>query len=1120
MIANPIGKFTAALVTAQNSNSLSLANLNFDFTLVKLEAPAEFEGLGMTISKQRKKDAEDGTLHKCARKLGALFEGDIPSTPKLFRAYGNRVSDISSQASVNPQGTQGRDGIFANHIGADAASIWAAVTSGAGAIAVHLLACMLARIFTGPEATAIWAELVEKQKVRLQNNSKGTLYAHEQEASIRAAQQDISRRELAEWDASARAWIQSADQAKELQHKQMMLILNNVSIPVNSEPETYESVMNAWKGALEAMENLVQGIPQRIQDGAALLGISAWHMYPDMVVLKEKPVDVKQKDPLFKDTALLTLGLEAVGRKSVSWSLPLSRLQYYGEPVRTERSAGQDNTRITAKEFSYVILGGLFGGWKDFAPTPEVGLQWLEPLANLTKDPSYASSLETSKLSDLRFWLSYLHRAAQSLVNSSGVEGKIARQLYRFGTRRSRFLYAPHSTPPPLFGISHLSNLIPILVDDDAQVNFLRKVIPQLGLSPNDCIIRFRPLGHKVTFDYTTIEPTTSTSYTIWLTMTEEEIAQYCVHGVLHPVIKEKIKDTSKHYLPALKITGFRGKNERLAFGTGASFRNAAESLRAFNRGGTGVVGTVELVFIAGDPNSAAIFSTSTLSKQYSYNCISEKDMKWVMGHDQIDRTRFLEYLSESEASSHGYTRFGSTRKQEFMKSIAVTWEVQVLKACAAIGELYTSLPGASISTLVFETPLSAAKWIPGFQEESRDFRRSEALFSNPTSDAQTEHGCGLTLQQSFACICMLDSGTCNLDPDALDNIFALSTGNSIFVAGALLCDPFEAPKAEVRRVTGNIGRAGISLLLPPPEPKILKRSSANWSVIDHGTFDGTPEDGFQKTSIHLSFTEYEFALKVGNRDRHIIDRPINLLETLVSVYDGSRWVADLDILEALDAMRYRIGGSRAKCIPPHRISDELKLACEKRPRTKFQEARHLYPLSTIITIDNWDELLDPPGYEESQVMVVRAHKNWLARLALATVCWKKGLKTIVASDTTCWPCMSLLLADRVDKDDLQPALDKLTLEMSASGFQDYYREQNDPDIENTSDMEVNMSEDGGDLLTYHIPTNKWDQTQGGIQKLQTSPHGEILDKVQGDNDQEAKEICLESVETQAVIIY
>jgi hypothetical protein len=93
-MANPIGKFTAALVTAQNENSLSLASLNLDFTLVKLEAPAESKGLGMMISKQRKKDAADGTLHKCARKLGALLEAIFLSPPSCFKhmATGSQIS--------------------------------------------------------------------------------------------------------------------------------------------------------------------------------------------------------------------------------------------------------------------------------------------------------------------------------------------------------------------------------------------------------------------------------------------------------------------------------------------------------------------------------------------------------------------------------------------------------------------------------------------------------------------------------------------------------------------------------------------------------------------------------------------------------------------------------------------------------------------------------------------------------------------------------------------------------------------------------------------------------------------------------------------------------------------
>lgn len=90
-----------------------------------------------------------------------------------------------------------------------------------------------------------------------------------------AAHQDISRAELANWDASARAWLQSADQAKELQHKKTTLILNDASLLVNNESEPYVSVMKAWTAALEAMNNLIIGIPQRVQDGSALLAISS-----------------------------------------------------------------------------------------------------------------------------------------------------------------------------------------------------------------------------------------------------------------------------------------------------------------------------------------------------------------------------------------------------------------------------------------------------------------------------------------------------------------------------------------------------------------------------------------------------------------------------------------------------------------------------------------------------------------------------------------------------------------------------------------------------------------------------------------------------------------------------
>jgi hypothetical protein len=180
-----IGKMTAVLAAVHNENTLALANLNFDFSLVKLEAPIEFTSLGQTISKKRKMEAEEGTLHKTARGLAALFGSMLPDTEDLFRTYGTRVTEISSMPAINPREGTEREGIFASHVGVDTASIicghsidslspsyvevasccrsfslpsflvvieesnykafqCAAVASGSAAIAVHLLACMLA----------------------------------------------------------------------------------------------------------------------------------------------------------------------------------------------------------------------------------------------------------------------------------------------------------------------------------------------------------------------------------------------------------------------------------------------------------------------------------------------------------------------------------------------------------------------------------------------------------------------------------------------------------------------------------------------------------------------------------------------------------------------------------------------------------------------------------------------------------------------------------------------------------------------------------------------------------------------------------------------------------------
>jgi len=102
IMAGTIIKISGALAAVHNENNAALANLNLDFTLVKVEASAKYTSLGNTISRKRKKDAEDGILHKTARRLRALFAECLPITDELFRAYGKRVSEIVSMLGINP----------------------------------------------------------------------------------------------------------------------------------------------------------------------------------------------------------------------------------------------------------------------------------------------------------------------------------------------------------------------------------------------------------------------------------------------------------------------------------------------------------------------------------------------------------------------------------------------------------------------------------------------------------------------------------------------------------------------------------------------------------------------------------------------------------------------------------------------------------------------------------------------------------------------------------------------------------------------------------------------------------------------------------------------------------
>lgn len=256
-------------------------------------------------------------------------------------------------------------GPFSDHVGIDGTSILAAVTSGSEHVALHLLACMLATMHPYPaEATAIWYQIVRCRIAELERKADITqLEGIAAQFAITQGLQ-ITRDDLRAWDASARAWLESANEVKRLDDTQLRLIIKNVP-SITSFGSTYADVMKNWSIAMCAVQNAISGSPQEVRNGAVLLGFLSWHIYPDVQIFSPDKL-VVFSDGLVKSGGIITLGLES-GQKSdggVRWSLSLShlRLRHYGEPVQVARSIN-DDCRLTLRDLRLIALGSFIHSW-------------------------------------------------------------------------------------------------------------------------------------------------------------------------------------------------------------------------------------------------------------------------------------------------------------------------------------------------------------------------------------------------------------------------------------------------------------------------------------------------------------------------------------------------------------------------------------------------------------------------------------------------------------------------------------------------------------------------------------------------------------------------------------
>lgn len=1081
-----LGRVTMAALTAQNENSMALANLNFDFSLVKLEAPLEFRGVGNSLSLWRRTAAESGTAHRTARKLGALFEQAATIPDSLYAAYGLRVSEISASEAISPQ-ERHRYSVFEGHVGADATTIWAAATAGKSAMAINLLACMLARLWSDTQATSIWFELVECRKKQINSECDGSESTHIPQ--LLAAQQEITRKELAEWDSSSRAWVSLANRVKKKEHQELEPILQSLTIPVDTSVDLFTSVMRAWNIAMSTVDGLIRGMPHSV-NGAVLVAISAWHIYPDIDMFDPHKKFITFRDPLVQPGGRLTIGLEdrmPENTSGVYWSLSLARLRYYGAPMALTARA-PDESKVTFQDFSIVIFGSLLRLWaengNDFKPNFEIreASQLFVTIWEMLEKAAPVSMKCREFMLLRNNWMRALVSAAQVLADSSNEGWHRAKRLALMGIRRGLRVLPAGQDFPPFFGFLNPSTLTSMLRDSDsATVGFLRDLAKRRNLEGQETVICYKSQATGLT-EFATAVPndrhsvkrtndgkhSTSSGHTRWIRALETDRSAVCdcesdfetevqqverdsdgeprYHEGTRTLKWEKVKQRSrrkarKHkkeitscpisvqaqktmqHTERKKSIESHGelcleydpvdialKDQLVSWFNPPTYIDGGGPVASTTSGhvhdidGSQVPASTEPDLEPSVPDVDLDWEQTILEldrwtdhRTRNYRCIVgriEEAALLVREEDgnSDDPTPEYAQLSVSEAQDMAVTKaldadkvlnhllqllsnHGSEKKRkETQRSNCL----KTFKILGSASQIYKLLPAGPVALRLLEHDLSRIGWARNLS--CPDQQNVSSVFSSFK----------MNRAQALACVATFTTGTMDIEEMELQNVLAISVGNCIYAPSALLNDPYDlCEEFEIMMIVGNVGKPGLTMMIPPSDPRIVEPEHDRWQVVNHEPFDGSCQDYFDKTSFHLSFTGYEqpvaSAVKHGAQDVEA-----QYLETLVSVYDGNRWIADLDILAALGNARFKRLELPSICTHGN---------CSARP-------------PQWISVDCWDELIDTT--EEANTFIVRAHGNPLARLSAVTLAVQIGNAEclVLPVDVKCYHCVSIVSSE------------------------------------------------------------------------------------------------------------
>ena len=777
----------------------------------------------------------------------------------------------------------------------------------------------------------------------------------------------------------------------------------------------------------------------------------AWHLYPDLQCLMAADPRVELKDPLFPDKGILTVGLEpAPGReaRSVHWTLPLARLRHYGLPVTKFSSMRTSNRdRLTVDELLFAWFCAYIKEWDSDPNIPtEVVIRYTGDIALRLHDAIQSRTRGGSSIYESNpsqpSWLLLLSQIANkwaTLLDLPRVP-----ELRTLGRKFGSVVKAPFQN------IFTASTYLNVAMDPEDKIRLLREIATSLLAREAETDYKYLimyPYGYgsdyPENFEIATACPEfgiegdicgnaqTGRAYRRWvrLGLSETKIsrgasshellearlrqirefgeqADYVSHGSypFFHVPKEgqhRAVHTASHQRLGFNVHIHDPRRTQTHSSRSREHRQAEDRPSVVLEPSGGLMYEYDMVF--GDSRGVALLSRR-----------GPEDFRPVIGQDkagaekiEIKRVKAVYSLSMKKLMAlfqPDKISFKFLARYLDLKDFGMNAS---LLGMTFIDSLYRQLEGATVDVRAAKVDLNTARWVRvafgnslkiplGMRaHEMRSRETGYTVHSQYYSEGERANYLApgaSTLATTFACIAMMETGSFNFEPSELSAVFALSSADSMYIASALLRDPAkgDSQQAGIRRVTGNIGRAGMTLMIPPPDPMVREYGVDDWYLYRHEAFDGVLDDSFKGTSLQLSFTEWKQEVSVGTVGGKDVEA--YFLETLISVYDKEQWIADLNVLSTFRSGRL----VRSFLSPPTCHCSPVNGASRIAPSVSLAH------LPQLISVGNFAEIIEPP----SAPGIITARGNWQARLAAASISIAKGYQVILTSHDCCWPCL------------------------------------------------------------------------------------------------------------------